>query len=144
MLRRTGDPTVAEDVVAVLVLEAWRRRRTVTLDQASALPWLYGVARNVLRQQTRSNTRVERLRNAIDPHAPAPSAEDAALTRHRVREALASLTDLDAEIVLLSEWEGLSSREIGAVVGLGPAAVRMRLSRAKRSLAATRTEEARP
>lgn len=51
-----------------------------------------------------------------------------------VADGLASLSDSDAEIVLLACWEGLNSKEIGRVVGLSPAAVRMRLSRAKRTL----------
>ena len=56
-LRRTADPATAEDVTAVVFLEAWRRRAAVELHQPSALPWLYGVAGNVVRRWHRSQAR---------------------------------------------------------------------------------------
>jgi RNA polymerase sigma-70 factor (ECF subfamily) len=40
--RRTADLAVAEDLVSVVFLEAWRRRRSIEIDGASALPWLLG------------------------------------------------------------------------------------------------------
>src|SRR2546421_12655149 len=52
--RRTADWALAEDLTSVAFLEAWRRRAEVRLEADSALPWLYGVAANVLRNQRRS------------------------------------------------------------------------------------------
>lgn len=133
----------AGDVVADTFLVVWRR-----LEDPTARPtdpaWLFGVARNVLRQDRRSTVRLERLLANAPTGTSAPSAERDAVARRQVAEALAGLDDLDAEIVLLARWEGLTSAEIGEVVGLRPAAVRMRLSRARRHLATVaRAEEAR-
>lgn len=110
---------------------AWRR-----IDDVSGvdLPWLYGVARNVVRQDIRSVSRYERLRAAVQAGGVTRSAEEEALTNLGVVRAVGSLSELDAEIVLLAAWEGLDSKAIGSIVGLSGPAVRMRLSRAKRSL----------
>jgi DNA-directed RNA polymerase specialized sigma24 family protein len=45
---------VAEDLTSVVFLEAWRRRAEVELERDLALPWLLGVAMNVLRNRRRS------------------------------------------------------------------------------------------
>src|SRR5687767_10423352 len=56
-LRRTADPARAEDAVSAVFFEAWRRRHDVDLEMRSPLPWLYGVAVNVLRNQNRAERR---------------------------------------------------------------------------------------
>lgn len=38
----------------MVFLEAWRGRRNIELVHDSALPWLYGIAGNTVRQQTRT------------------------------------------------------------------------------------------
>lgn len=42
--RRTGDWSQAEELTAIVFLEAWRRRRDIQLEREDALPWLLGVA----------------------------------------------------------------------------------------------------
>ncbi len=54
--RRTGDWALAEDLLSVVFLEAWRRRRK-ELEPGKVLPWLYGIATNVVRNQRRSQRR---------------------------------------------------------------------------------------
>lgn len=129
--RRIGRDT-ASDVVADTFSVAWRRRSVAT---DLGLPWLFGVARNVIRTTNRSSMRAERRLRAAPPPTVEPSAESVVLGQQNVEDALSILTELDAEIVLLGVWEGLSSSEIGRVVGLQPGAVRMRTTRAKRALA---------
>ncbi|HEY3501828.1 MAG TPA: CU044_5270 family protein [Actinocatenispora sp.] len=56
-VRVTGDWAGAEDVVSVTFLEAWRLRGRLRPDGGSVLPWLYGIATNVLRNRARSARR---------------------------------------------------------------------------------------
>ena len=42
--RRTGNLDLVEDLTSVVFMEAFRRRRKLQLSNASALPWLIGVA----------------------------------------------------------------------------------------------------
>src|SRR5439155_12710089 len=55
--RRTGDWSQAEELTAIVFLEAWRRRGQVVLERDEAIPWLLGVATNVLRNLRRSQRR---------------------------------------------------------------------------------------
>jgi RNA polymerase sigma-70 factor (ECF subfamily) len=133
-LRRTG-PSDAEDAVAEVFAVAWRRRRDVPRGDL-ALPWLYGVARNVLSHQWRSAHRLKRLadRVAASRSAPAPGPEQVIVDDEehtRVRRAVARLRPLDREVLLLAAWEGLSHAEIAAVLQCSVAAVDKRLQRAK-------------
>ena len=54
--------------------------------------------------------------------------------RHRIDTALAALDETTRTAVVLRYYQDLSSREIGAVMGLSPAAVDMRLMRGRQAL----------
>ena len=54
--RRVGSWSTAEDLLSVVFLEAWRRRDK-ELPPDKVLPWLYGIATNVVRNQRRSERR---------------------------------------------------------------------------------------
>src|ERR1700749_1811011 len=54
--RRLGSWAPAESLLSVVFLEAWRRRGK-ELPRDKVLPWLYGIATNVVRNQRRSERR---------------------------------------------------------------------------------------
>ncbi|MFE9913663.1 RNA polymerase sigma factor [Micromonospora sp. NPDC005553] len=135
-LRRVAHPEDGADVVAETFLVAWRRRHDIPADGEARL-WLYGVARRVLANHHRGGVRRQRLGErlreqiavvvAADPGSEVPE-------RLAVRAALAGLGELDREVLMLTVWEGLQPREVAAVLGVGPAVVRTRLSRARARL----------
>ena len=134
--RRVAQPDDAADVVAETFLVAWRRSAHLPPDDEIRL-WLYGVARRVLANHHRGGTRRERLGERLRQRLAAVSTPDPAGEVPQglaVRAALNRLTDADREILLLTIWEGLQPREVAAVVGATPAAVRTRLSRARARL----------
>lgn len=139
VLRRTGDPQAAEDIAAVVFLEAWRQRDQVELHQPSALPWLYGVAANVLRHQHRSRRRHQA---ALDRLAHLPERSPALVERQaqaaedaqRVIEQIQALPRRDREVLVLSVWEGLSHAEIAVALSTTVGTVKSRLSRARARL----------
>src|SRR5690348_12498426 len=57
--RRTGNWARAEDLTSDVFLLAWRRRTTVVFsaETESVLPWLLGVALNMVRNSHRSDRR---------------------------------------------------------------------------------------
>jgi len=120
----------AEDVVADTFVVAWRHREQRP-DQD--LPWLLGVARRVIGESYRADERWLRLQDRVAASGSVVEAVDATLAM-AAREALASLEEPEREVLLLSAWEGLSSRQAAAVLGTSPAAYRMRLGRARRHL----------
>jgi RNA polymerase sigma-70 factor (ECF subfamily) len=65
--RRSADWALAEDLTSVVFFEAWRRCRDVELGEGRVLPWLLGVATNVIRNQRRS---LRRYRAALERLPP--------------------------------------------------------------------------
>ena len=68
--RRVGSWAVAEDLVSIVFLEAWRRVDK-QLPSGKELPWLFGIATNVVRNRRRS----ERRYAAALRRVPQPSSE---------------------------------------------------------------------
>lgn len=125
----------AEDVVADTFVVAWRHR---TRRPQRELPWLYGVARRVIRDRYRSEVRWERLVQRVSLGVPTAvdSVASSASATVAANQALAALSEADRETLLLVSWEGLGTRQASAAMGITPAAFRMRLARARRRLTA--------
>jgi RNA polymerase sigma factor (sigma-70 family) len=130
--RRIGTQDAADasdDVFAV----AWRRFATVP-EGDETLPWLYGVARNVLanrrRGRRRGNRLLARLGTLGEPDLLGPEPQVLRnLESQHVIEVLASMRPDDQELVLLSYWEGLTHAEIGLLLGCSKSAVDARMHR---------------
>lgn len=131
-LRRTACAADAADVAAETLLVAWRRFDELPAG-AEARLWLYGVARRVLANQQRGETRRERLGARFCDHLETVLADpaDRVVLDASLRAALAELSDADRELVTLSVWEELEPREIATVLGVSPEVVRTRLRRAR-------------
>jgi RNA polymerase sigma-70 factor (ECF subfamily) len=125
---RRGSRAEAEDAVAETFLVAWRRLEQVP-DPAKH--WLLGVARRSLANQRRSSRRQRALgeRLAREPQSRAEPSREAP-----VLEALGRLSEEDRELLLLIAWDGLSAGEAAATLDCTPAALRVRLHRARRRL----------
>ena len=54
---RRVHPTHAEDIVAEVMLVAWRRLEDLPADQGAARAWLFGVARKILQNTRRRENR---------------------------------------------------------------------------------------
>lgn len=135
--RRRLPSSAVADAVSEVFLIAWRRIEDI--PDGAELPWLYGVARNVVLNQQRSRQRRTRL-SAMLMSQPAPDHPDSEVLVVRrledrlVLEALSTLGHADQEVLRLRAWEELSSAEIGLALGISASAVDMRLTRAKRRL----------
>jgi len=126
------EPAHADDVVSETFLVAWRRLDDVP---EPALPWLIGVARRVQLNARRGARRrlalVERL-----GHTSRPATLESPREEELVQAALASLSERDREILLLSVWDDLDRAAIADVLGCSQANVNLRLHRARRRFAA--------
>jgi len=137
LLRRTGDWATAEDLVSVVFLEAWRRREETAPD----LPWLYGVATNVLHNQRRAARRHRAALERLPAEVPGPDATDRAAERidaeRQVRvalEAIAVLPPDEQDVLVLCAWQGLSHDDAARALGIPAGTVKSRLSRARARL----------
>jgi RNA polymerase sigma-70 factor (ECF subfamily) len=132
----------AADLAAETFLLAWRRLDDVP-PGAEARLWLYGAARRLLANQRRGERRRERLAERMRDDARTAADRDEVHEGHGLRAAFARLRADQRELLALVAWEGLEPREIACVVGSSPNAVRLRLHRARRRLAALLEEEGR-
>lgn len=138
--RRTADAALAEDLVSIVFLEAWRRRRDLRAG-ADARPWLYGIATNVTRQQWRSRRRhAAALARIGDGRRTAGDSAAEAFAREQemraVLDGIARLPRREQDVVALCVWSDLSYEEAARVLGVPVGTVRSRLSRARRRLRA--------
>ena len=132
-------PGEANDAIAEVFLVAWRRiDNAPPVDEAQL--WLYGIARNVIRNSQRADRRRLRLRaKAQGVRATSePDPETIVVRRSEddeVLHALDALRPMDREVLRLSIWEELTNAEIAGVLNLDPHAVTMRLTRARKRMA---------
>jgi RNA polymerase sigma-70 factor (ECF subfamily) len=136
--RRRVAPADVDDVVAEIYTVAWRHWRSVDTTRP-LLPWLYGIAGNVVRNARRSAGRhlrlVERLEaeSAVSAPAIVPAADGDGET---LRQALGQLSFDDQEVLRLATWEGLAHRDIAEALGCSVNAVGIRVHRARERLKA--------
>ncbi|MFI7431486.1 RNA polymerase sigma factor [Micromonospora sp. NPDC049836] len=141
--RLTGDWSVAEDVVSLTFLEAWRLRDRVDADtEAGSLrPWLLGIATNVARNVRRAGRRHAGALARLPRSEVVPDFAEEVVGRlgdraqlARVRTALAALRQPEREVLALCVWSGLDYAEAAAALGVPVGTVRSRLSRARTKL----------
>ena len=141
--RRVG-AEVAEGLLAEAFRIAFERRKVFDSGRESALPWLYGIASNLLRKhrrgearRLRANARIAAGRELADGRASAAASAEA-LDAHvlfpRVAEAIDSLPDGEREALLLFAWEELSYQHVADALELPIGTVRSRLNRARARL----------
>lgn len=139
--RRTADWSAAEDLTSVVFLETWRRRAEVRLPSGNLLPWLYGVAANVMNNHRRSLRRHRAALTRLGALPEAPNDAETAAARqeaeHEMRAVLDSIKVLprrDQEVLSLCVWEGLGYAEAAEALGIPVGTVRSRLARARERL----------
>ena len=136
LARRVG-PDIARDLAAETFTRAYAARKRFDPERGEPRAWLFGIARKLLlKGASKARTKdalVERLATELRVAEPFNySVEDE--PSGALRAALESLSMREREIVLMASWEGLTPREIGAVVGLPANVIRVRLHRARKRL----------
>jgi RNA polymerase sigma-70 factor (ECF subfamily) len=147
-VRATGDRGLAEDVVSLTFLEAWRLRARLRDEGDSPRPWLMGIAVNVLRNTTRSRRRHERALSRLPARDALPDFADELVGRIADAEQLAAakaalgrLRTGEREVFMLCVWSGLGYAEAAEALGVRIGTVRSRLSRARARLRRLTEEE---
>lgn len=141
--RRLGAWNSAEDATSLVFLETWRgRSKAVTVD-GSLLPWLLGVANNVVRNVARAARRYDAALHRLPASMVEPDHADAVASRlddeRRMQATLRQLATLsrhEQDVVALVLMSGLTYAQAAVALGVPVGTVRSRLSRARERLAA--------
>lgn len=108
---------------------------------------MFGIATNLVRRHWRSEERRLRAYAATaqrgevpgDPLLAVEAGVDAARRLDRLVDAVARLSPDERDVLVLVAWEGMSSAEVAAVLGVPRGTVRSRLSRVRGLLRAHET-----
>lgn len=134
--RRRVGADQADDVASESFVVAWQRRGSLVPQQE--LPWLYACARRITLAYQRRGQRQERIAQSLirEPGRIDVLADhaDRVIDRSRALAALARLTEIERELVMLVTWEGLDARQAAKVVGCSHVTARGRLHRARKRL----------
>ena len=143
-----GDGNSAGDAVQDGFVKAWERLADLK-EPGRFGPWLCGIVRNLAIDQLRRSRNEPRAgsetpavkevradaRHPGQGYCPDPSEELTRRERHdAIAAALQTLDEVSRSAVVLRYYDGLSSKQIGDLLDLAPAAVDMRLTRARRLL----------
>lgn len=136
-LRLTGDRARAEDVVQETLLKAWRHPHVTADADRSARAWLFTVARNMIIDERRS----ARFRNEASEPVPDDVADrasseevDTALNRILLSTALGQLSEEHRAVVRRAYYQGWTTAQISADLGIPEGTVKSRLHYAMRAL----------
>lgn len=133
---RTGNPALAEDLLADTFEKALRARRRFDPRRGSGKTWLYSIALNALRDHLRRSAAADRAteRLSADEGSTTEPAEDAFARRDELMGALATLSDEEREVVALRYGADMTVPEIAKVKGEKLTTIEGRVYRALRKL----------
>jgi RNA polymerase sigma-70 factor (ECF subfamily) len=138
----------AADLTAETFAEAWlERRRFRDLRDGSALPWLLGIARNILAESVRRDRIATAARERLGLPLDLASEDGYARAEERLSpsralaEALEELPEHERRALELRVVEELPYAEVASRLAIRPAAARLRVSRALRRLALVTAKE---
>jgi RNA polymerase sigma factor (sigma-70 family) len=140
-LARRAGRQAADDLLGEVWVRAFGGRAGFDPAHSDARPWLYGIARNVLRahwRAARPTDQADRLgaAEAVDPWDDVIDRLDSAAAA-RTREVVGAVRALppeEREVLLLVAWEQLTPAQTALVLGIPPGTARSRLHRARAAL----------
>jgi RNA polymerase sigma-70 factor (ECF subfamily) len=137
-LARRAGRQAADDLLGEVWTRAFAGRGGFDPGQHhDARPWLYGIARNVLRAHWRARQDTGQRpapEEAADPWDDVIARLDAAAQVRTLLTALRGLPPEEREVLLLLAWEQLTPVQAAAVLGIPPGTARSRLHRARAAL----------
>ncbi|WGL51175.1 ECF RNA polymerase sigma factor SigK [Nocardioides sp. BP30] len=133
-VRVVRDPAQAEEVAQESFLEVWRMASRFDPDRGSPMAWILTIVHRRAVDRVRSAESATRRdavyhdRNRSVSHDETAEAATASLEAHRVRSALATLTEVQREAVELAYLQGYTHTEIARTLDLpiGTAKTRIR------------------
>ena len=139
-LQHLGNEGLAEEMVQETFVRLWRAAERFDADKASVGTYLYVLARSAI-ADLRKRPSSRPLISDTDIHElPVPDSVDQILDSLIVREALQSLPAGQAEVIRLTQEEGLTQTQIAERLSLPLGTVKTRVFHGMRALRAALTE----
>jgi RNA polymerase sigma factor (sigma-70 family) len=140
-LRRLGSWADADEVTSMVFFEAWRHREDARFAGESLRPWLYAIAANLARNQSRSRRRFSSLLAKLPSVGSAP---DIAVTvvdeavqvqlSERIAFCISRLSGRDQDVIVLCDVGETAYADAAAALGIPIGTLKSRLARARTKL----------
>ena len=147
LLRQTGSETAALDLTAETFAQAWHAsKRFKDMADGSGAPWLFGIARNLVRQYHKHNRIETAARERLGLPLAFAECEDYERVDDRIaahsmgptlRLAMRALPVEQRRALELRVVEQLEYEEVAGELGRSQNAARLRVSRGLRTLTST-------
>ncbi len=128
----------AEDVLSSVFERAFRLRRRYDQRHSESLPWLYGIATNIVGEGLRRRRKEDRLYLAMAPGETESDLSEDIATRAsaealgpQINAVLSQLPQRDRNAFLLYALEGLTYAEISRSLNVPIGTIGSRISRAR-------------
>lgn len=128
--QRTSNPSLAEDLTQEIWLKVHERLPTLR-DSGKLESWLYRIARNTLIDHARSSRPAEELPDNLATDTPEPDLPD---LRPVILRFLDQLPTEDREALRLTEYEGLTQKQLAEHLGVSLSGAKSRVQRARARL----------
>ncbi|WP_027418392.1 RNA polymerase sigma factor [Crocinitomix catalasitica] len=127
-LKNTED---ANDIVQDVFEKLWKNRKKVEVEKAKA--WLFTCAHNGMLNMIKKNSRISyRENNTSEPNENCHTASFE--MKELIDKSLGLLPPLQKSILLLRDLEGYNYKEIGEILNLSEAQVKVYLFRARNKI----------
>ena len=142
-VRIVGDGLLAEEILQEAYVRAWQQAERFELARGSFASWLLSITHNLAIDEVRKRQRrpqradavdiTDVLQGEVDTTVNVAEAAEAAELRGRIQAAMATLPEAQRRAIELAYFDGLTQREIAALLDepLGTIKTRMRLGMQK-------------
>lgn len=123
-LYKVGDRELAQDLTATTFERAWKLRSRYQTRIASLSTWLFGIARNVLKENLRNTKITDQRSELIFRSEELPSSVDIERgiqqqqEKEQLRQILLELPEREQNLIALKYGAGLTNREIAKITNL--------------------------
>ena len=133
--RRVSDETTAEDVLQDVFLKIHQHMETLR-DVRKLESWIYQITRNAIVDSYRSSRPTTTLDAAEVLNSPEELPDDDIVSEllPSIRAMVRSLPELDRQALVLTEYQGLTQKELAERLGLSLSGAKSRVQRAREKL----------
>lgn len=129
---RVADPATAEDILQDVFVRIYRRLDHLQTP-AKLQSWLYLIARNAIIDHYRTTRKMAELPESLPAEPPQENPEVCEL-RAALRRMIDGLPDSYRDAIMLTEFEGLTQKDLADRLGITLSGAKSRVQRARGQL----------
>lgn len=131
--KRVASPQDAEDILQEVHYKIYRNIDGLK-DTGKINAWIFQIARNAIRDYYRTHRREEPVPEPPEPEVFQTDENDNKEIAGCLKAMIDHLPDKDREAIVLTEYKGLTQKELGELLGLSYSGAKSRVQRAQKKL----------